>query len=242
MKVETQETGKSDATAKLLVVQGYDMQLRDLEREMNDIPLRKKEEEDRLTEHKEALVAAETKQKASQLAIKELEAESVSREEKITKLRQQQMQLKTNKEFQAMEAEIAAVQGEISGIEDRELGLMEEVEAARKEMDQKKQALAEEEAAVAGDCKAWDERMGELESETERIRAQRAEAAQGVGDAWMVKYETTLERKAPAVAIIEDGICGGCHMKLPPYVIHDARRGDAMVLCDYCGRLLHWPG
>jgi predicted nucleic acid-binding Zn-ribbon protein len=39
---------------------------------------------------------------------------------------------------------------------------------------------------------------------------------------------------------VDSGSCGGCHMKLPPQLVQDAKRGTAMISCSYCGRILYW--
>ncbi|MBM4144463.1 MAG: hypothetical protein FJ225_12855 [Lentisphaerae bacterium] len=241
MAVEAQGTQEAQGIGRLVAVQELDLRLRDLERELRDIPLRKEEEQARLAAHRQALEAARDKIKHAQAAIRQLDVETGSRREKIVKLRQQQLELKTNKEFQAMEGEIRAVERDIAGIEDRELTLMDDLETAKFEADESSRTLAAEEAEVSRDVSAWDERMRALETEIAGVRAAREQATQGVPADLLRNYERVLGRKTPALAPIEDGVCGGCHMKLPPYVLHDARRADGMVFCVFCGRLLHWP-
>jgi predicted nucleic acid-binding Zn-ribbon protein len=224
---------------KLLVVQSRDCKLRDIDRELRDIPLRKQHEKQRLEEHTKAHAEAEERLKGLQAEIKELELESEARRDKIAKLRQQQMQLKTNKEFKAMELEIKAVEDEISEIEDRELGLMERVENARREQAERKQDLSEEESAVKQDLVVLDERAAQLAAEMEGIKAERETLAREVDPEWLASYTRIFERRNLALVPIEGGVCGGCHMKLPPYALHDARKQAEMVLCTYCGRLLY---
>jgi predicted nucleic acid-binding Zn-ribbon protein len=233
------EAGQSDIIARLLVVQQHDTRIRALEREARDIPTRKKEEEARLTGHKKAQDSAEGVIREKLAAIKELEVEGESRREKVAKLRRQQMEIKTNREFKAIEDEIKAVAHEISGIEDSELVLMEETDAARAEVGRRKKALTDEGAAVASDIKVLDGRLGQIEAELSQLRAVRQEAAVGIDAAMLRSYETIFDRKAPAIVPLEDGVCGGCHMQLAPYMVHDARKKGAVVACSFCGRILY---
>ena len=46
-------------------------------------------------------------------------------------------------------------------------------------------------------------------------------------------------RKDRALVALEDGVCGGCHMQLPPYVVHATKKHSSIVLCEYCGRILY---
>ena len=53
------------------------------------------------------------------------------------------------------------------------------------------------------------------------------------------KYERLLKSKGEtAIVPVVDGSCGGCHYSLPPRVGAEVRRGDQMVLCEGCGRIL----
>lgn len=226
-------------TEKLLAVQELDVRIRDMERELKDIPARKAEEEGRLNEHKEALSVAQSQLKTRQAQLKELELENEGCLGKIQKFRQQQMQLKTNKEFKAMETEVEAVKTEITGLEDRELALMEQIEAARQDVSTREKDLAEEDAAVREDVGVLAARVQDIESEIAQVRNEREEAARDVSRDWLERYDIVMTRRDRALVPLQDGVCGGCHMKLPPYVLHATRRGTDMVTCDWCGRLVY---
>jgi predicted nucleic acid-binding Zn-ribbon protein len=224
---------------KLLIVQEKDCRIRQMEKELKDIPTRKKEELARLDRHKKAVEAAKEQAKVKQTGLKKLEGEADGRREKITKLRQQQMELKTNKEFKAMEDEIKGVSVEIAKIEDQEIVILEEQEKARHGIAEAEAALKEEDATVQADVKALDERAVGMERELADARAARRAAAQEIDPRWMVYYDRVFAARDKALVPLEDGICGGCHMKLPPAVVHDVRKQADMVTCGYCGRLLY---
>lgn len=228
-----------NAIEKLLVAQEHDCRIREMEKEMRDIPARKKEEESLLKEHREALTVAQENVKAKQVEIKKIEIESNASREKITKLRQQQLQIKTNKEFKALETEINNIKNEISSFEDQELVLMEEMEKLKAETDAKRRSLAEEEAVVQSDLRTLDERLGVIKSELRERKAARESAVKEIQPEWLKRYERIFEHKDKAVVPLGGGVCGGCHMKLPAYVSHDTKKNSAMVICGFCGRILY---
>ncbi len=224
----------------LLTLQDVDLQVRDIEKELEDIPARQKLEESRLQEHTEALGVAEDKHKAAQAAVQQLELEAESIQVRIRKLRQQQVDLKTNKEFKTMEHEIEMAKSDIVSLEEKELVLMEGVEVSRGEVKESSADLKEEEEAVAEDVKALDARAGELKEELSSLKEERGKAASEIDADWLQHYERILARRKNRVVVpLQEGICGGCHMKLPPSVLHNTRRGTDMVVCEYCGRLLY---
>lgn len=228
-----------DTIEKLLRVQEFDCRRRELTKLKEDIPARKDEELTRLNEHKAALAAAEELVKQRQAKIKELDVEGESRKEKINKLRVQQFDLKTNEEFRAINREIETIEKQMAEVEDRQLVIMEEVEAARADVSARKRDLEEEDAAVQRDVDAWDAKMREIDGEIEELSALREAAATEVDAKWLSRYETIFTRRDRALVPIEDGVCGGCHMVLPPYIIHGAQRRTGMVSCDFCHRLVY---
>jgi len=223
----------------LLAVQERDTRIRQIRKELKDIPERQNAETTRLKEHQEALAQAEEHLKKLQSDVKQLELETAGYRERINKLRQQQMALKTNKEFKTMESEIDGVTSEIASVEDRELVLMEAVEAAKSDVTARRHALAEEQAAVDVDIKQLDERAGGLRAELQDEEAARDLAARDVQPDWLARYDMVIGRRDLALVAVENGVCGGCHMKLPPSTVHDSRKRMNMVSCDYCGRLLY---
>jgi predicted nucleic acid-binding Zn-ribbon protein len=225
---------------QLLVVQEHDMRILQIEKEMKDIPARKERELERLNGHKAALAKAEEALKAKQAKLKDLEVEVGSKREKITKLRGQQLELKTNKEFKAMEKEIETIESSIGSVEDRELEIMQEIEEARTAVKASAAELAEEESEVNEDIKELDERLAGLEAELAKERAARDAAAEGIDASWMARYNAVLNSKSGAALVSTDnGVCGGCHMTLPPYLCYDAKKRIDMVVCSFCGRLLY---
>ncbi len=226
---------------KLLPLQELDCQLRDMKREIEDIPARKEEEQSRLEEHKANLAKAEEAMKLEQAKIKELELEVQSCKEQIEKYRQQQMVLKSNKEFKAMEIEIANVQSKIREHEDEELVLMEDVEKARVHVTERRKELEAEEEAVNMDVVELDKRMAGIEEEITSLEARRGEVVGDVPGDMLSRYEMIQARRDRALVPVEGGICGGCHMKLPPSVNQNILKQEDMVSCDHCGRLLYIP-
>ncbi|MFO7871015.1 MAG: C4-type zinc ribbon domain-containing protein [Kiritimatiellia bacterium] len=224
---------------QLLNVQEFDCAIRAAEREIEDIPARQAREEDRLNSRRKTLSDIEKTLKAKEADVHQQELEISARREKATKLRQQQLELKTNKEFRAMEEEIDAVQADIGGLEDRELRSMEEAEQFRAELEKTKKEQAREEASVREEVSALNGRMSEIEKKLQGLKESRKEAARGVDPEWLEKYERIFERKDRALVQVQDSVCSGCHMKLAPYVPHDIKKKNTMVVCDHCGRMLY---
>ncbi len=225
---------------QLLVVQEHDIRILQIEKEMEDIPARKERELERLSGHKAALAKSEEALKAKQSNLKQIEVDTGSKRDKIIKLRGQQIELKTNKEFKAMENEIKTIENSIKGDEDRELEMMQEIEEARGAVGISTKDLKEENSEVQEDVKDLDERMSGLKAEIADESAARDKAAEGIDAEWLARYNGILASKGgSALVSTANGICGGCFMTLPPYLKYEAKKKSEMVICSFCGRMLY---
>ena len=226
---------------KLLVLQDRDRKLRQLLQETRDIPARKHLIESRLKANQDAHQASLENLKKNTAQIKAVELEIESVKDTIKKYRVQQGQIKSNDQYRALEREIREQMGRVRELEEREIVLMEESEAIKKIVAEREQALESDMSSVQVDIKALDERLANIQSEVEAAKKNREGMTEGIDDAWLSRYTRIFNNKGDyALVPVENGTCGGCHMKVPPQLVQDAKRGDAMVSCSYCGRLLYW--
>ena len=226
---------------KLLILQDHDLRILKSEKELSDIPLRKAAIDAMLDDHRQSVVKAKEALKGRQAEIKKAELEIESFREKIRKYRDQQMQLKSNQEFRAMENEIGGVEKQIRQTEDRMLDIMETVEAAQSEVKVCEDALKTEEGSIKHEIGAIDARATEIKTELDQVKQKRAQLAAEVEATRLSQYDRMFKNKKDKVlvAVEDNGTCGGCHMKLPPYICHDAKKQADVVACGYCGRMLY---
>ena len=225
---------------RLLEVQEQDLIILRIETELADIPARKARELERLQSHKSALQEADSGVQAAQAELRQHELEVQAKKDQIAKLRTQQMSLKTNKEFKAMSDEIEGLERSIRRDEDQEIAIMEKIEASKGAMGEQQAALDAEQKEVDEDVKVFDARAQELQQELDGLRAKRQELLDGIDADWLRRYEAILQRRrGAAIVSCANGVCGGCHMAVPPYQQHEARKQLEMVICGYCGRMLH---
>lgn len=228
------------AIEQLLVVQACDQEIRRLRKEMEDIPLRKQQIESRLNAHKEGLAQAEHALLEAKSRIKHLEGEIEAARQQIKKFRDQQLQIKSNVEYKALEKEVATVQSRIRALEDQELAAMETVEESRTVAEARREALSKDQGRVGEEVKAFLERSAGLSGELQCKEEERKLAAAEIEPVWLARYERLFaKQRDAAIALVEHGTCGSCHMKLSPSQVVESRKSDTLTLCDFCGRMLY---
>lgn len=228
------------AIEQLLVLQACDQDIQRLRREIQDIPLRRQQIESRLKVHQDGLSQAEHQLLETQSLIKRIEGEIEAGRSQIQKYRDQQLQIKSNDGYKALEKEIATTQTAIRKLEDQELEAMEAVERANADVQARKEALAKEKVRMDEELKVFAERNSEVEGTLQRKEAERKELAADIDSGWLSRYERIFaKQRDAAIALVEHGTCSGCHMKLSPAQVMNARKAETLTQCDFCGRMLY---
>lgn len=225
----------------LVVLQDRDRKMLKYMREARDIPARKELIEGQLAESKAALADAETRQKENTASQKTLEVEIDSVKGQIAKYKTQQLNVKNNEEFRAMENQIVMCRKEIEKLENREIELMETAESLKAELTACSQKLADAQGRVDAEKDALDRRLANTTEDVKRMQEKRAKMIADIDkDALRIYTRIMNNKKDYAIVPVERDTCGGCHMKLTPQTVHDAKAAQKLVTCSYCGRLLYW--
>ncbi len=225
----------------LLVLQEIDARIRMLQQEARDIPLRKEQEKKRLVGAQTALTEAQAAQKAAHARVDEAELDIKIRREKITTLRGQQANLRTNKEFAAMNLEIATIEGQIETCEARQVAALDQLAVMRARVGECEKKLQEDKTVVDGYIQELNGRLATVQAEIAQAQNERQAANQAVPPAFSGVYMRLLDRRWPPVVALEGNACGGCHLTQPPSVSHVVRRNNSLVACQMCGRILYAP-
>ena len=129
----------------------------------------------------------------------------------------------------------------ITEIEDKEIELMEQAEAAQKEVAVATQLANEAKKHVDAQIAELNGREENLKKELGELSANREELAAAVDENARSRYERLLKQKGENVVVgIQHGVCGGCHMRLPTQIIVSCQGQQEIVTCTHCGRILYY--
>jgi hypothetical protein len=169
---------------------------------------------------------------------REVEKELAQVQGRLSRYRDQLMAVKTNKEYQAMQHEIAAAEGEVRRFEDRILELMMATDEATGVVKQAETDLKHAEADIRAAGSALVEEVARARDGVAAAARLREQVAASLPAALLSQYEALIERRGSAVVEARDGHCSVCHVRLRPKVFLDLRRNDAVIQCDSCQRIL----
>jgi predicted nucleic acid-binding Zn-ribbon protein len=230
-----------DTIEKLLVLQDRDRKIHRVQEELGHISPERETLKSRATSTQAQLDAAKNRVKHIESDRKRLEIDVESKKTQIEKYANQQLQTRKNEEYRALAQEIEHCKAEIIKIEDGEIALMEQAEAAQKEVVRAMADANEAKRLVESQVAELDKREENLKKELAELQQGRAELASAADESACLRYERLLKSKGDNVIVgINHGVCGGCHMKLPPQILVNCRSQKEIVSCSNCGRILYY--
>jgi uncharacterized protein len=226
---------------KLLVLQDRDRKIRVLKQELKLAPLERKELDEKLADAVKKLEAVKLKAKEMEVERKKLENEVLTKRDSINRFQTQKFQTRKNEEFQALNNEIKRYEGEIQGLEDRELDLMESGDKAKAEIaatDKETQAVKAQVERQVADIAA---KIDAVAVQLKELEAERANLASEVDEELLDTFNRLFANKNEAVVSLEHGVCMGCHMSVTTQTVVRVKGNREIVHCEQCGRILY-PG
>lgn len=211
-----------------------------LAKEIAALPKHIAEIEKKMEGHQKRLEIDKAALTGNQKERKRLEGEIQAQEQKISKLKGQMMDAKTNDQYRAFQHEIDYCQNEIRRIEDRILELMTESEDLDKNVKAAEAALAAERKVVEEEKKQTQARTATDQSEMATLMEDRKKVTSSMTPSVVSEYERIRKGRA-GVAIAEavNGRCSKCNITLRPQFLQELKKGDKIMVCESCKRILY---
>jgi len=222
----------------LVRIQNLDDEVDKAESRLAQIPQEKAKLENQIKAQAEELKNSESRIQELKKSNKLKEIEIADNEGKIAKLNTQTFAVKTNEEYRALLKEVEFLKHRNHDIEDEMLGIMEEEEKIRSSINQ---IRIETEEYIA---KAQT-RIADLDKESELLKEKQTVAKVDLENNFSklpddVKelYNRIAKFRGKAVCLIIDNTCTGCFANLTHQFLNELKKGNKILLCDNCGRIL----
>jgi predicted nucleic acid-binding Zn-ribbon protein len=226
---------------KLLILQDRDRNIRRVKGELAHIEPQRQVFQAKIAAAATGLDHAKLRVKQIETARKELELEVEGKKEQITRYANQQFQTRKNEEYRALAHEIDTCKAAIVTLEDKQLDLMEQGEQAQADVGLANKGGVEMRKLAEEQIANLNTREQNLKKELAELEANREELASAVGESDRARYERLMRNKGESVVVgVQHGVCGGCHMKLPPQLLVTAQAQQELVSCSNCGRILYY--
>lgn len=221
--------------------QELDREIYQLAADMENLPEEKKSIQQEFESEKKSLNDAEQNLKKIQLGQKEKEGQLAQREAHILKLEGQLSQVKTNKEYTALQHEIATAKADNSILEEAILKFFDDIETAQKKIAEEKDRLKEKEKEFSARISSIDDKVKKANSEFESKKKTREEIIAQTAPEVRDLYSRVVQKKqGVALAPVRGEICGSCRIQLRAQVMNEVMLGQELVQCENCSRILYY--
>lgn len=159
----------------------------------------------------------------------------------IKKLEGQQGSLRKVEEFNAMTQEVSTLEREKSSREARISDLVDKLAAEEDLHKSLKESLDQTTASSKELEQEIHESVRHINEEGVQLKKQRDDLAEKAEPEIFQIYERLLRNKKSRVVVpIENRSCSGCHIVLTAQDENMVRKGERLVFCEHCSRILFW--
>lgn len=226
----------------LIALQNADTNIRRLQAEIESIPERRAEIEIEFDQRASEIRALEKRRDDGRQERTRLESEIFEQKQRAERADRNLMAAKKPEEYTAAIREADAARKQISAFETQILEQMEIVEQAEKDLAERAPEVEKLGADMKARFNSFDEQVRTQQQQVETARTERERLMNELPKTTSAMYKRIVSRIRDGVAMAEarNGACMACYMALRPQVMSEVRRGDEVITCDNCNRILYY--
>ena len=222
--------------------QQIDAEILTIDNKLKSIPLKIKRAEAQLQLHqrkleeKQARLADAEKLQRSKTAELEMEGEQRS------KYQAQLREVKSNKEYQALDKEISFIEVKEAEIEDEILSAMLQIDQLNEELAQQQKEFGAEREKHNAQKIAYEQEAKNLKAAIVKWQGKQQDFAHQIDSGLIDQYQARFKRyRKGLVSLVVENACGNCHLTIPPQTLQEARRYEQLIRCGSCRLILYIP-
>jgi len=224
----------------LVQLQKIELEMNQLRQAVEKVENEKKDLAVRLTAFESALDAEKQALEQIQQQCTDLEKEIQVVNDRIIKSNETLRMVKTNKEYQVLLREVDDNKKRKNSLEDHVLTLYEQREAAEIRVNESQsQFLQLKEQVQAEQAKIDEQTLGD-KGRLSVLEEQQQSTGNSLDPALLTRFRRIAKmNQGQAVARVSNETCMGCFMNVPPQLCIEVQRGNQMISCPQCSRILY---
>lgn len=232
-----------DQLELLWELQKIDLGLEQIREERERYPRKIKKLDERISIEKERLQAEKGKVDLLEKERREKERHLSVSQEKIKKAEGRMLEVKTNKEYQALLTEIETIKGASSREEEEILQVLEEIDELKKDLTKREKEVAVLLEKIEAEKKTTQEKMAQDEIFWKEQMERRERLSQQIESKLYSLYNTLREkRQGVGVVNVKQETCQGCFVHIPPQMFIQVQKNNEIIRCPNCNRILYFEG
>jgi len=227
---------------QLIELQTLDTRLDELEAKLGDLPETVKTLEKQIENEKEQNKIRETSIEENEALDRHNSAKVEDLKSKIAKYKEQLFLVTTNREYDALTAEIEYNEDAIKEAEDQIIQAEEENERLEEARKHTEKNIGEMREKLEEAKRSLEVTQKETEEEKAELEEKRKALTEKIPRNYLSVYKRVRRaRNGLAVVPLLRDACSGCHNRVIPQKRVDIYKKNQVVTCDFCGRFLYAP-
>ena len=226
---------------KLIDLQKTDTNLRKLKKSLESAVNRRAEIEQEFEQHAFSIREIQGRRDSLASTRSDIEKQIVENKTYLERANRNLKHAQNQKEYETAMREIDALQKQIAAFETRVVELMDESEGVEKELEERADEISTLDSKREAALSDFDKAIEAQRSEFERESKHRQEAFATLPARLASIYDRLAQRSRDGIAVAEvvNGSCSACNMQLRPQVQLNVKKGDEIITCENCTRIMY---
>ncbi len=226
---------------QLVVLQKVDSEMITLQRILEDAPkqLQSLKEKQAYLKQQQAVIQEKIDVLMEQKA--RIEGEIESDTQKVKKSKNKLMMVENTKEYHAMMREMDTMEKMNRSREEERANLLADLSDLEGRKDALQNDINELESTISAQQSTLDQELAEKRARIEVLDKEKKKASEAVPAPILTRYNFIRDRiPNPVIVSVSEGVCQGCHVVIPPQAFIDLQKGEQILSCPNCLRIIFW--
>ncbi len=172
----------------------------------------------------------------------DLELSVKDNQELIKKSQERLNSIKNNREYQALLKEIEDLKRINAAAEDQMVGLLNQIEAVETKVAELRAQLQTVVADILKEQDVVNTETQTADKKLEELDAVRKEISSKVDAEVLDLFQKIQSKQTKGIAVVpvQDAVCHGCYVNIPPQMYNELQRCDSLKMCPNCQRIIYW--
>lgn len=227
---------------QLIALQNLDTTIRKLEKDLDSIPQRRAEIEGEFDQRAFEIKALENRRDEAKHNRARLENDVTEQKGRVERAERNLMSSKRQDEYTAAIREADAARKQISQLETQILEQLESLEQSEAALSSRADEIATLNSDREAKLKGFDEESQTYTAQLAVAKTERDKVFESLPKTLSTQYARIRNKIRDGVAVAEarNRSCTACFISLRPQVMAEIRRGEDIIICDNCGRILYY--
>lgn len=164
--------------------------------------------------------------------------------EEITKSREENEKnmdnIQTHREYEILEKQISDAQEQENSIRKELLREEKRLSELNDILEEKKSSIDFNENELNKTKASQEQELATYNAKLEELKSQETDVSDGIEQEILIKFQRIIKRNRKGIVAVKGNVCDGCHMILPAQFANEVHRGEKILFCPYCSRILFY--